>query len=52
MTKENHTHLHVAIDGFIAYTRVLVMFIIGILLLYSEYRMQKTNMRGFVVVVT
>lgn len=52
MTKENHMHLHVAIDGFITCTRVLVKFIIGILLLCSEHRMQKTNMRGFVVVVT
>lgn len=51
MTKENHTHLHVAIDGFIT-CRVLVKFIIGILLLCPEHRMQKTNMKGFVVVVT
>lgn len=51
MTKENCTHLHVAIDGFITCTRVLVKLIIGILV-HSEHRMQETNMRGFVVVVT
>lgn len=51
MTKENCTHLHVAVDGLITYTRVLVKFIIGILV-RSEHRMQETNIRDFVAVVT